>query len=347
MQKIHSVIVLYLILFFFFKPASAQINTESLESYWNIVDSLKADKIPSIETWDDFFAKEGNQVAFHNLRNSRRMRDTIVDYLQLVYLPSRRDELLKRNYSPFLENILFVRDREVSIKEYVSFLKKSSLVDSMYKLAYQYLPANKRSKVPDLKIYYIGPLTINAQASKNVIFIDIGSDFRYSTKRKGIVGAHELHHLLVGGWKPKKADALKYFLLLRTLESLMKEGVADLIDKKYISEEDTFFNSLNPERFSMSDSLVIQLNSELERLSKSTETRPLFRPMIRSGHVPGHYMALVIERNGYLPELINNMHDPFAFVYIYNKAAKKDELKPLTFSASAISYLKGIELLCQ
>jgi len=347
MKKIYAVIILHFMLISFFKPASAQVNTEAIESYWSIVDLLKADKIPSTETWDDFFAKEGNQLAFKNLRNSMSVRDTIVDYLQLVYMPSRRDELSKRNHNPLLENIMFVRNKEDAIKEYVSVLKKGSIVDSMYKLAYPYLPAHKRSKVPDLKIYYIGPLAIDAQASKNVVFIDIGSDFRYSTKRKGIIGAHELHHLLLGGWKPKKADSIKYFQMILVLRSLMMEGVADLIDKKYITQEDTFFYPLHEERFKLSDSLVFKLNSEFERLSKSTESRPQFRPMIISGHVPGYYMALVIKRNGYLPELLNNMHNPFAFIYIYNKAVRKDKIKPSTFSSSAISYLKGIEQLCQ
>jgi predicted transcriptional regulator len=54
-------------------------------------------------------------------------------------------------------------------------------------------------------------------------------------------------------------------------------------------------------------------------------------------------MTDIIVRNGYRKELIQNIQDPFYFIYLYNKAAKKDRQHPPVFSSAAISYCKELE----
>ena len=49
------------------------------------------------------------------------------------------------------------------------------------------------------------------------------------------------------------------------------------------------------------------------------------------------------ESNGYTKQLIATADDPFAFLYLYQKAAKKDKAHPPCFSAASIRYLKGLE----
>jgi hypothetical protein len=41
--------------------------------------------------------------------------------------------------------------------------------------------------------------------------------------------------------------------------------------------------------------------------------------------------------------MIENRRSPFYFVYLYNKAAKKDKQHPPVFSNEAISYVKILE----
>ena len=331
------------------KPASAQVNTEAVDAYWSIVDELKRDRAPSAQTWNAFFALQGNQLALKQARAAANLKDTVMKSLQLVYMPSHRQRLAQTPINPFLENILYVRDREDAIKDYIAHLKKAPVVDSMYRLAHQYLPPEKQVRLPGLKIYYVGPVTLDSRALTDAFFINTGSEHRFSPRRLPIIGAHELHHMLISLEKPKKATSNKYAGLMSVLRSLLTEGVADLIDKKYIlAQNDTLYRPLLQQGLDISDSLLRRMNNELESLCASEGYRHNLRNfMARGGHVPGHYMALVIERNGLLPELLHHIDNPFAFVYIYNKGAKRDAARPAVFSERAITFLKEVEQLYQ
>ena len=353
-----SLSALILILFSLIqKPATAQVNTEAVDAYWSIVDELKKDRAPSPQTWDAFFALQGNQLALRQARASSQLKDsvinpqvnTVIKFLQLAYMPSQRQRLAQTPINPFLENILYVRDRESAIKEYIAYVKKTPVVDSMYRLAHQYLPPEKQVRLPGLKIYYVGPVTLDSRALTDAFFINTGLEHRFAPRRLPIVGAHELHHMLINLEKPKKTASSKYAGLVSVLRSLLTEGVADLIDKQYIfAQNDTLYRPLLQQGLDISDSLLRRMNSELENLCASPTYRHNLRSfMARGGHVPGHYMALVIERNGFLPELLQHIDNPFAFVYIYNKAAKRDGARPAVFSERAITFLKEVEPLYQ
>lgn len=41
--------------------------------------------------------------------------------------------------------------------------------------------------------------------------------------------------------------------------------------------------------------------------------------------------------------MMKNIQNPFAFIYLYNKAAKKDAQKPSYFSNTSIKYVKQLE----
>jgi hypothetical protein len=62
-----------------------------------------------------------------------------------------------------------------------------------------------------------------------------------------------------------------------------------------------------------------------------------------SGHNPGYFMADIIVREGYKKLLIENVQDPFYFITLYNKAAKKDKNRPPVFSAVAMRYCKQLK----
>jgi len=61
-----------------------------------------------------------------------------------------------------------------------------------------------------------------------------------------------------------------------------------------------------------------------------------------SGHIPGYYMANIIDKNGFKEELIAHIEDPFEFVYLYVKAAKKDR-EAYRLSDKTINLIKSID----
>ena len=54
-------------------------------------------------------------------------------------------------------------------------------------------------------------------------------------------------------------------------------------------------------------------------------------------------MSSAIVRNGYGKQLILQSDDPFAFVYLYQKSAKKDKTPLPRFSEAAMRYLKELD----
>lgn len=328
-----------------YKPAYAQIDMEALDTYWSITDSLKADKDISSYTWNEFFHKKANLFFMKAARDSAKFKERIIRNLKLAYMPSQKLNLQSTTPDLFLKHIIYVRDHEDEIKKYAAFVQQGSVIDSMYRLAYQYLPMKYQTRVSDLKIYYSGPLAIDAVASHHEIYINIGIDYITGLGKIGLIGAHELFHLLIPKWGPKKPVGPKHVLLVIFLKELSNEGSADLVDKKYVllQKKDSIYRPFLEKTLKRSDSLVAMFNKEIELLSKENQTRPKFKPITLSGHTPGFYMALIIERNGYLPELLDSIDNPFSFIYIYNKAAKKDNTKPPVFSSTSINYLKSIE----
>src|SRR5688572_20226730 len=180
MKHLKTLILLLFVLAL--KPVAAQINTEAIDAYWAIVDLLRKDKDPAPETWNAFFEKPGNVLALNVYRNAPGIKDTLKNSLALVYKPTHRKQLEQTKINPFLENIIYTRDQEAGIKEYMSFVKKGTVVDTMYKLAHQYLPPEKQTRFPGLKIYYIGPVTLDSRALKDAVFINVGSEYRFSPK---------------------------------------------------------------------------------------------------------------------------------------------------------------------
>lgn len=332
------------------KEASAQVNTEAIDAYWTIVDQLKVDREPSPREWEAFFNLPGNRLALKSYKNVKERRDSIRMALQLVYMPGRRGQLQATHVDPFLENILYTRDHEETVKAHVAFLKEGpAVVDSMYQLAYRFLPSHRQKKLKNLKAYYIGPLTHDSRAEEGAFFVNTAAEARYYPKRTVYVGAHELHHLLLRqqqGYKIATDAHARYVAVVFMAKSLHREGIADLIDKKHLlaQEEDTLYRPLIEKRLQQSDSMIRKLNAELERLARTPEEKAEASTLITyAGHAPGQYMGLVIERNGYLPELLQTIHRPFNFLYIYNKAAQKDSGQPPTFSPAALTFLRSVE----
>ncbi|MGI4820237.1 MAG: DUF5700 domain-containing putative Zn-dependent protease [Janthinobacterium lividum] len=63
-----------------------------------------------------------------------------------------------------------------------------------------------------------------------------------------------------------------------------------------------------------------------------------------NGHLPGFYMAYLLLRNGYGSQLLDHVDDPFAFVQLYQRAARRDHdhRRPPVFSATTMRYLKEL-----
>jgi hypothetical protein len=153
-----------------------------------------------------------------------------------------------------------------------------------------------------------------------------------------------MHHVLRKPFgfptKEKQDEGIMYFM-----SSVLNEGTADMIDKVVnIAHNDELPIGMKYKDFELfqADSIVAQVDSNLMVMQKTEgktfKTEKDYRNLIRwtSGHCPGYYMTDIIARNGYKKQLMNHIQNPFEFIYLYNKAAKKDKEKPYVFNDESI-----------
>lgn len=332
--------------------AQAQfVDVASAERYFQLVDTLKSGKRLHDHTWQQFLAMEGNRQYIENQNYKDAYLNTFRKTMEVVYLPEH-DSLLQVRLQDIQANYLtysihVYKKHEAELRQYLAQLAadKQSYVSTMYRSCYTVLPKRMQGRNKETGVYLIA-LGNDAVAQNGNMVLNLWAEYKFNQVMPGAVGGHELHHLL---FKPKRYEvAEKDKSLLLMLQLLTNEGVPDLIDKKYAvaphvpgdMQWGTYLLDLGKQNLPRVDAAIRETASG-EKQYSSKEIRNQVIGM--SGHVPGFYMADVIERNGLKKKLVAGMDNPFQIIHLYNKAAKKDKSKPFVFSDEAIAYLKKVE----
>ncbi|MFI5452241.1 DUF5700 domain-containing putative Zn-dependent protease [Pedobacter sp. UC225_61] len=331
-----------------------KVDLTSLDAFWKITDRLKQGDSVSRGEWKSFLALEGNKVYIENQAFSEQFLESYRKTLQFVYNPKNTIRL-KKMMDDKLNNWLAYKinqykDHEQVLKTYAAQLHDPAYLDSIYRQCWQWLPKPLQVKVPQTKIFIIG-IDNDALVDRNGIVFTLWNAYNQDKLKYGIVGAHELHHML------RKQRSLRASIpadegILYALQAVLNEGSADMIDKKYSfdpSKEIVYEYRFEEFLLSRSDSIVKQLDTAMQLMAQSKgstfRTVKQYRSLMNysSGHNPGYYMADIIVRNGYRKQLIANIQNPFYFIYLYNRAAKRDKKHPTLFSKEAIGFCKQLE----
>lgn len=334
------------------------IHTEPLDAYWKLIEPLKEGDSLSTEKWNSFLAIEANQTYIENQGFDANYIERLRKTLEFVYMP-KYDSLLnvrvaaiERDPSSYwlTYKVYMYKKYEKELKEYEKQLLNPSYLDSMYSHTFKWLPNTLQKKDSSVNFYLLG-IENDAIAGGGVIIATLWNLYNQDKVNLGSTAGHEMHHVLRKpvDFKniPEEEKGLMY-----VLNSILNEGSADMIDKpENIELERELPSELRYKDFLLfqADSIVKVIDADIIRLATSKgkvfKTEREYRNLIRwtSGHCPGYYMADIIVRNGHKNELIKNIQNPFQFVYLYNKSAKKDSQKPSRFSKSSIEYIKSLE----
>lgn len=332
--------------------AKAQkIDAEAATRYFELTDSLRQGKRVSDELWKNFLSLEGNNQYIQNHAYNEKYLNRFRKDLEVVYMP-QHDSLLqqrlkdpRQHYNTYL--IHFYKANEPELRDYLQNIlnDQDAYLASLYVETYSMLPKRMHTTNPKLTLYF-NALGNDAVANHGNVVLTLWGTYVYDREKYGILGGHELHHAVR---KQKKyVVAEKDESLVQMLQLLLNEGSPDLIDKHYTMAESVpedmryggYILELGEKQLPKVDEAI----REIAAGTKTYSTSELKQQVIgMSGHIPGFYMADVIARNGLKKKLIANIDDPFQFVYLYNKAAKKDKTKPMLFSEETIAYLKQVE----
>ncbi|MCK8495229.1 hypothetical protein M0L20_25385 [Spirosoma sp. RP8] len=188
------------------------------------------------------------------------------------------------------------------------------------------------------------------------ITMDLLMAYDMETYRPGAFLGHELFHyalfycrIKLRHFKSVPQDQQAAFV---AINGISEEGIADLIDKPFV-----LFDKQSPYREkeafltlyeTQSSSCIAKLNQAFEQLAdRAGEPFTSFSYwnsiVLATGHVPGMFMGRLIQQQGLTNELIQHIENPFAFFYLYNKAARKSLMGAPAFSAKALRFLKSME----
>lgn len=327
------------------------IDATAANRYFEMTDSLRKGKPVSDELWKGFLNLEGNSQYIQNQSYSEKYLNRLRKDLEVVYMP-QHDSLLqerlkdpRQHYNTYLFH--FYKANEPQLREYLQKIitDREAYLASLYAETHSLLPKRMHHTKPEVTLYF-NALGNDAVVNHGNVVLTLWGSYVYDREKFGILGGHELHHIVRKQKEYVVAEKDESLVLM--LQLLLNEGPADLIDKRYTMAEsvpeDMRFGGY---MLQLGENQLPKVDETIREMAAGTKTynnNEIKQQVIgMSGHIPGFYMADVIERNGLKKKLIANIDNPFQFIFIYNKAAKKDKAKPFIFSDEAIAYLKQVE----
>ncbi|MBC7655411.1 MAG: hypothetical protein H7098_13175 [Oligoflexus sp.] len=329
-----------------------------LDAYWKMIEPLKTGDSLSVVTWKNFLAIEPNKIYIENQGFDNDYLERLRKSIQVVYMPKYENILAKRVLAIEKDpstywltyKVYVYKKYEKELKAFQKQLLEPSYIQLMYKNTFEWLPKRLKNKDDKINIHYLG-IENDAIAGDGIVIATFWNIYNQDKLKPAILLGHEMHHVLRKPFgfptKEKQDEGIMYFM-----SSVLNEGTADMIDKVVnIAHNDELPIGMKYKDFELfqADSIVAQVDSNLMVMQKTEgktfKTEKDYRNLIRwtSGHCPGYYMTDIIVRNGYKKQLMNHIQNPFEFIYLYNKAAKKDKEKPYVFNDESIQYVKMMD----
>jgi len=356
-------ISLLAVLFFLVSPADGygqarvSIDTSAIGMYWEVVDTLSSDRMPSKHLWE----KMEKHPAYLQSQQSGNRMSFLKKVLPIVYKPSNARQLKallageETPYQYFALHLINVQQKRQALNKYLHLGKFDD-----YKTAYQkslaYLPEDIDEDKIDLTIY-LALFEDNGFGGK-VITIDLLHLYYRNHQENFDFFAHEFHHSLRSsstGNTLYAPDTSTYYPIIQALNKLPLEGVASLLDKQKYFDEDYFSDTSNisssqlatvqefralvantPSNLYAIDSILV---SDVPLVEKG---KSIFQQLPWSGHAVGFYMSRAIEKELGRPQLIQAQYSCLDFCFLYQQAALKDA-SLYKFSDGAIAFLESIE----
>jgi hypothetical protein len=317
-----------------------------IDRFWTMADILEKGREPSEDEWAALFRTPGYRELMR--REPSFSPRYFKERIELAFMPSRagqRKTALEGKTVRGLEHFVRLRAARPDLERLGRDLARGTLLDEALRKAGAFLPAGAMDGEPRPPVAFIffGP---DARGYVPMI-IDLGYAL---DKGAGFVDllAHEAHHYYRGRSLAYDEGGVqaRHAGLFNSLGQLQMEGMADQIDKHepyFLAAVPVATDYADRYRTNVADAprLLAEYDKRLAAMADAP-ARISSLPLAQSGHPTGYYMARRIIDNGDREALVATAGNPFAFFYLYNKAALRDG-KGGPFSGKAIGFLRDLE----
>ena len=335
-----------------------QMTDEGIQLYWKTMQKAERGEKLSKEDLDKLWSSPG----YRSWNNLYGYQDVFFKYYNLVHNPKLQDSLNKeiekridKNvYSIMIKHLVEAKEKKLQLKEFIQNLKSSNIINEAKSHALRYLPKSFKIDNDSILISFTIILPdAHAIVEEEVIIVDVLHAYKQGNNFTKLLG-HELHHLYLGKYfsKLKKVNHSRNIpALIYSIHKLRLEGIADLIDKNdllkksnkndYEMEFCKYYKE-SKKRFEKIDNLIQDIADDESMFDVNGQKISNELPF--GGHPNGLYMAHLIEREFGKNGILNCLDNPFIFIKLYNKAAKRFPKAHYVFSDKSIDYLKKLEL---
>lgn len=332
-----------------YSSSNKYLDFSAVESYFLLTDKLETSIEPTDQDWQNYFETPINRLMIYG-----RALDTTAfrSSLRNAYLTNSK-ALSSEVHSELIHHLKYKKHQK-QLKEHISFLKSSNVVDSIQKYLYPYLPERLRSIENLPKQYYVFYGEEDATGGGGMVINDLLLSYKIDTYHLGLLSAHEAFHSIVSTSfvnmiTNQSGDNDLNIDLLYFLSNLSQEGIADLIDKPLLMLPNSPVKHKTELFFQDEKQLAATYISKLDSLLQNSEGnftqsfQTLFNGFSKNGgHIPGKIMGATIRDCGLLPDILPAIEDPVLFFEVYNVAVKKCGSELPVFSPESLGYLKRL-----
>lgn len=337
--------------------SAQQADFSGLDPFWAVAEMIAAGREPPESAWAALFATPG----YRTLKERDNADAFFARLLPLALSPAReaaaREAMAAQPLGGmFITHLRAAFERRQDLEALRSELEGRPLADGALIEAQKWLPENAAARfgAPAISFVIYQP---DARGYDRII-MDLLLALERPALFEGLL-AHEAHHVLRSKMQRFRSwGDLPEANLLRALDNLQAEGIADQIDRPVmLSIEDWGERSTDRafklliDRFRDELDQVQQRLAEVDRILAEYAAEPgaavelgkrLRKTLVMGGHPVGYHMANRIVSAGGRQRMVDNVADPFEFVRAYNEAAATESAKHHVLSAEA---LRGLEQL--
>lgn len=330
----------------------SKLDFSGVDVFWKVTSQLKKGNQPSETEWEEFFATRYYKYYSYG---SVKQKSFIKRFFTTAFLPEKKtylDSILTGSDDDYIKqmylHVIQAEKSKVELQTLINKIKASNFTDSIIAICQQLLPKGTTKIIPP-PIISFGIYQPDANGDTKGVFFDLKlagdiPDFEF-------VLAHEAHHYYTYSSRLKLNTDSTNETLVNVISQLQVEGIADQIDKSnFLSTKGSGFPIFmynlfythyeNPiPNLRRMDSLLIQIFYQPETVVENSKKINALLPL--GTHPYAFYMSETIKSIYEIKGLISVVNNPFDFIKLYNKAAKKKGV--FHFSKQSMSYLATLE----
>lgn len=322
------------------------VDTSSANQYLKMAKSSVSGKMPTDSEWESLFASAAYKALLDNIHwDKEEFKNNVRSAFEIVYDPANKEKcdsiaLILQDLNDvsnelpfFVSTALSIRDNLDKYTDILASVDMDSIINTANSMALELVPGKGAGLTPQSSPVYFIVWDLECRNLSPGVFLDVNTFFYNGLQAATEALAHEMHHFYLGPvFDSVYADDIKDGAVIALAEN-MREGVADIINKKSMPLQElvpygeSILRVYNADYLSSPEVLAELDSVTCSYLDGNISEKEYFRKAGNCAHFGGHttgdFMVFLIRDQLGIDAVVTSVGDLDAFVDNYNEAARK------------------------